>query len=252
MTELAPAFTDDRLLDGRVTVRQPAAGYRVAIDPVLLAAAVPAAAGARVLDAGCGTGAAMFCLAARVPGVVLTGLELQPALADYARAGLVLNGLAADGTGAAARVATGDLAVPPGEVLDRRPFDVVMTNPPFTADGTPPPDGSRAAAHHEGAAGLAGWIGGCLAMLRPKGRLVMIHRADRLSEILAHLAGRAGDARILPIHAKADQPARRVIVDAGKGRRSPDTLLPGLVLHGDGGAFTAAADAVLRGARALR
>lgn len=235
------ATTDDLLLDGRVQVRQPAHGYRVAIDPVLLAAAAPAKAGQEVLDAGCGTGAAMFCLAARVPGVRLTGLEIQPELADLARDGVSLNRL-----DSAARVVTGDLARAP-----RNAFDIVITNPPFGDGGTPPPDASLARAHMEGDIGLAAWIGHCLAALAPKGRLVMIHRADRLSEIMTALSGRAGDIRIFPIFPKRGQAARRVIIDAGKDRRSPDSLFPGLVLHENDGSFTTAADAVLRGAAPL-
>jgi len=234
-------YTDDTLLDGRVRVRQPDSGYRVAVDPVLLASAVAARAGQQVLDAGCGTGAAMFCLAARVPGVQLTGVELQDTLAGYARAGITLNAL-----DASARVMTGNIAN-----TGTGFFDIVMTNPPFGADGTPPPDASLARAHMEGDVGLAAWIGFCLVALKPKGRLVMIHRADRLSDILAGLEGRAGDVRIRPIYPKPGHPARRVIVDAGKGRRSPDTLLPGLVLHRDDGAFTAEAEAVLRTGAAL-
>ena len=241
MSSTINAYTDDMLLDGRVRVRQPANGYRVAVDPVLLASAVPARAGQQVLDAGCGTGAAMFCLAARVPDVQITGVELQDVLADYARAGIALN--ARDAT---ARVVTGSIANTGTDF-----FDIVMTNPPFGAEGTPPPDVSRARAHMESDIGLAAWIGFCLAALKPKGRMVMIHRADRLSDILAGLEGRAGDIRIRPIYPKLGHPARRVIVDAGKGRRSPDTLLPGLMLHRDDGAFTAEAEAVLRTGAAL-
>jgi tRNA1(Val) A37 N6-methylase TrmN6 len=235
------SFTDDRLLGGRVHIRQPASGYRVAIDPVLLAAAVPAKAGQQILDAGCGTGAALFCLAARVPGLNLTGLERQALLAEYAQAGVALNGLAAS-----ARIVTGDLAQ-----RATGPFDIVMTNPPFADSGTPPPDGSRAGAHMESDIDLRGWIGHCLAVLKPKGRLVLIHRAERLSDILSALADRAGDIHIRPIYGKTGQPARRVIVDAGKDRCTPDTLLPGLVLHADDGAYTPAADAILRAGQAL-
>lgn len=241
MTLPENSFTDDRLLGGRVQIRQPVSGYRVAVDPVLLAAAVPAKSGQNILDAGCGTGAALFCLAARVSGLDLTGLERQALFAAYAQAGVTLNGLAS-----CARILTGDLAQ-----RATGPFDIVMTNPPFADSGTPPPDGSRAAAHMESDIGLHGWIGHCLAVLRPKGRLVVIHRADRLSDILSALAERAGDIHIRPIYGKAGQPARRVIVDAGKGRRTPDTLLPGLVLHTDDGAYTPAADAVLRGGEPL-
>jgi tRNA1(Val) A37 N6-methylase TrmN6 len=230
--------TDDRLLDGRVIVRQPVSGYRTAIDPVLLAAAVRAKAGQKVLDAGCGTGAAMFCLAVRVPGLALTGLEIQQHHAVLAGEGIALNKLNET------FIAVGDITRPPPDMPNA--FDIVLTNPPYGDAGTPPPDESRAVAHMEGSVDLAAWVKGCLTCLKPKGRLVMIHRADRLSDILAALHKGAGDIRILPILPKAGQSARRVIVDAGKGRQSPDTLMPGFVLHEDSGAYTPAADEILR------
>ncbi len=230
--------TDDKLLDGRVVLRQPVKGYRAAIDPVLLAAAVRVAPGQRVLDAGCGTGAAALCLAARVPHAVVTGLEIQGAYAALARESVTLNRMDARVT-----IVDGDLASPPGLGL----FDVVMTNPPFGAEGTPPLDAGLATAHMEGHLGLSAWVKSCLALCKPNGRLVVIHRAERLSELLAALAPATGDIRVLPLLPKAGEPARRVIVDAGKGRRTPDTLLAGLVLHEDDGSYTPAADAVLRG-----
>ena len=103
----------------------------------------------------------------------------------------------------------------------------------------------------EGDVDLAAWIAACLVCLKQKGRLVLIHRADRLSDILAALHGKAGDARIIPIYPKAGTAARRVIVDAGKDRRSPDRLHPGLMLHEQNGSYTPDAEAVLRSACAL-
>ena len=70
------SFTEDRLLGGRIRLRQPGEGYRAAIDPVFLAASVPAEPHQLVLDVGCGPGAAMFCLAARVPHCRVVGLEM--------------------------------------------------------------------------------------------------------------------------------------------------------------------------------
>ena len=231
--------TDDRLLDGRVILRQPVRGYRAAVDPVLLAAAVRVKGALRVLDAGCGTGAAAFCLAERAPEVALTGLEIQPAYAAWARESTALNKM--EGR---VRIVAGDLGSCPDLGA---PFDVVMTNPPFGHEGTAPPHAALAKAHMESDLDLGGWIKACLAQLKNNGRFVMIHRADRLSDILAALASPAGDIRVLPIFPKAGDAARRVIIDAGKGRRTPDTLLPGIVLHESDGRYTPAADAVLRG-----
>lgn len=237
-------FTTDQLLGGRVVVRQPEGGYRAAIDPVLLAAAVRAKAGQKVLDAGCGAGAAMLCLAARVPGLLLSGLEIQHAYAVLAAESIALNKLSDT------FIIEGDILRPPPDVPNT--FDIVLTNPPYGDSGTAPPDAGLKIAHVEGEADVEDWVRACLACLKPKGRLVMIHRADRLSEILAALhAGGAGDIHTFPIYPKVGVPARRVIIDAGKGRRSPDTLLAGLVLHELDGKYTAAAEAVLRDARAL-
>lgn len=133
------ALTEDALLGGLVRLLQPRAGYRAATDPVLLAAASAAKPGARVLDAGCGAGAAMLCLAARVPGLETHGLELQPPYAGLARRNADLNGVAA-------AIWDGDLFGPPAE-LRRIGFDIVMTNPPyFDAFGAPSPDPGRDAA----------------------------------------------------------------------------------------------------------
>ena len=135
--------TEDTMLGGQVRILQPKIGYRAALDPVLLAAAVKAKARDRVLDVGCGTGAAMFCLAARIPGIDITGLEIQPALATLAEASIKLNAL-----GTRARIVVGDLKTLP-DIGCATPFDIVISNPPYGADGTASPQPSIATAHHE-------------------------------------------------------------------------------------------------------
>jgi len=235
---------ESALLGGRLRLLQPVRGYRVAIDPPLLAAAVPARPGERLLELGCGSGAAALCLLARVPGCRVTGLELNPELAALARRNAALNQSDFE-------VVEGDLLAPPAALAAR--YDQVLMNPPFlpAAAATASGSGTRAAANLEGVAALADWIAAALARLDHDGRLTLIHRADRLDEILALLRGRAGALRILPLWPAAGRPAKRVLVAARKGRRTGPVLLPGLILHEPDGRFTAEAEAVLRGAAML-
>ncbi|MFV3076498.1 tRNA1(Val) (adenine(37)-N6)-methyltransferase [Niveispirillum fermenti] len=246
MTDDASLVERTPVLGGRVTLFQPRQGYRTAIDPVLLAAAVGAAAGDSVLELGCGTGAALLCLAARVPGLQVTGLEIQPMAAGLAR-----QAAAASGLDARVRILEGDLAHPPPD-LRPNSFDHVMANPPFWPAGrhTPSPSGHKAASHGEGAGegtgDLAGFIQAALRLLRSRGTLTLIYPADRLDLLLSLLAGRFGDIRLLPLWPRAGQPARRIILSARRDARGPLSLLPGLVLHGDGQGYMPAAEAILR------
>lgn len=239
--------SDDGLLDGRLRLRQPLAGYRAGSDAVFLAAAVPALAGQQVLDAGCGVGAVAACLAHRVDAVRVTGIEQQPALAALARENAARNGLAE-------RIAihVGDIARPPPPIT-AEPFDHVACNPPFYAAGRAQAarDPGKTAAHIEGAADLSAWLQFCLARLRPGGTLTLIHRTARLADLLAGLAGRAGDIVVFPLWPGAARPAKLVLVQAVKCGRGPSLLSPGLMLHDDDGGYTSAADDVLRRAAAL-
>jgi tRNA1(Val) A37 N6-methylase TrmN6 len=243
----ANGASEDLLLCGRLRLRQPASGYRVAIDPIFLAAAVPAGPADAILDVGSGVGAASLCLAARVPGCRITGVEMQRDLVRLAGDNIVLNDLTAR-----LSVMRGDLlALPPR--LAPGAFDHVMANPPFLAAGsaTAPGDAGKAAANLEGEANLAAWVRVALAMVRARGSLTFIHRADRLDALLALLVGKAGEITLYPLWPGEGKPAKRIIVRARKGIASPTRLLPGMVLHEADGRYTAAADSVLRDAAAL-
>jgi len=240
-------MSEDALLGGRVRLRQPEAGYRVAVDPVLLAAAVAPSPGAAVLDLGCGVGAAALCLLARRPDLQVAGLELQPELADLARQNARLNGCEARFV-----VHCGDAALPQAGLAEGS-FDAVLSNPPHLAAGSgrPSKHGGRSLAHLESSLDLAGWIGRALDYLKPRGTLSLVHRADRLPALLAALQGRAGGLAVYPLWPRAGRPARRILLAAVKGSRAPARLLGGLVLHGAGNGFTPEAEAVLRHGAAL-
>lgn len=149
-------------------------------------------------------------------------------------------------------VIVGDIRSLPGgdaNPMPLTPAACVIANPPFLSAmrADPSPVAARARAHVEGPAALRDWIDAALRMTRPRGWIVIIHRADRLDEILAALQGRAGDIAILPLWPKAGTAAKRVLVGARPAMHGPLRLLPGLILHRDDGRYGAAADAVLRG-----
>lgn len=244
---MAEATTSDRLLDGRVRLRQPSEGFRTSIDAVLLAAAVPAADGDTVLDVGSGTGAAALCLASRLQGVHVTGIEADRALVRLASDNAEDSGLAAR-----CRFYLGDLAAPPVR-LSPASFDHVMANPPFlpAGSGRSPRHSGRSQAMVEGAVTLSGWLDFCLRMVRQGGTVTVIHRADRLDELLSGLTGRLGALAVLPLWPHAGKPAKRAIVIGRKGSGAPMTLLPGLVLHRPDGSYTPAAEMVLRGGEGI-
>ncbi|RKQ70095.1 tRNA1(Val) (adenine(37)-N6)-methyltransferase [Oceanibaculum indicum] len=242
---MSPDFSEDRLLGGRVLLRQPRQGYRAAIDPVLLAASLDPKPGQHVLDIGCGVGAAALCLLARRPDITITGIEIQPGLAELARQNAALNGVADR-----FQIIEGDIAAL--RLAER--FDHAMSNPPFLPPdrGNAPPDASKALAHVEDEADLPAWTHFAATALPHRGTLTLIHRADRLTELLAALEdARFGSVVIFPLWPRTGTPAKRVLVRAAKGGKAPLVLSPGLLLHGADGGFTPAAEAILRDAAAL-
>jgi tRNA1(Val) A37 N6-methylase TrmN6 len=241
----AVEIVENALLGGRVRLRQPARGYRAGMDAALLAAAAAAEPGQRVMEAGCGAGAVLMQIAARRPDTALTGLERDPAMAALARENAALNG-------ASARIVEGEVAAG-FRALDLPPFDWAISNPPFFDDPgalRAPTEGKRGAWMADD--GLKAWTTFLLKSVREGGRIVIIHRADRLADLLALLGETAGSFAVRGIHPYADEPAKRVLVQAIKTGKAPLRLLPPLVLHDRSGAkHTAEAEAVLRGEAGL-
>lgn len=231
------------LLGGRLVLRQPKAGFRSASDAVLLAAAVSARPGERVLDWGSGAGAAGLCLGRRVEGLELHGLEGNPAMAALSEANAAANGLDW-------RVHVGRVERPPAE-LKALEFDHVLTNPPyFRADFRASPEVLRDEANRESASPEV-WLRGALKRLRPGGVLTLIQRAERLPEILAAIQGAAGSVAILPLAPRVGEAAKLILLRAVKGGRAPLRLAFPLILHAPEGRFTPEAEAVLREGAAL-
>ena len=235
--------TEDHVLGGRVALRQPARGYRAGLDAALLAAACDAGPGARVIEAGCGAGGALLAAAARRPATRFVGIERDENALALARTNIERNGMSGR-----VEVLAGDVAVR-FSGLGLEPFDAALANPPFFDD----PDNLRGpAAERRGAwmadDGLEAWIGFLSKAVKEGGRITLIHRADRLGDILGLLTPKAGSIQIVPVQPFADQPAKRVLVRAIKSGKAPLRILPPLVLHDhDGGKHSVRAEAILRG-----
>lgn len=242
-------LTHDAFLGGRLTITQPADGFRAGVDAVLLAAACPARAGDRVLELGCGVGTASLCLGARV-AVDLYAVELQTDYADLARANAAANGQDL-------QVWSCDLRDMPVD-LRSQSFDHVIANPPYfqRSQGTQAADKGRDTALG-GDTPLADWLRVAAKRLAPKGWLTMIQRMDRLPDMLAGLPADLGSVQVLPIAARVGRPAHLCVMQARKQGRAPFALMAPFVMHEgaehlrDGDDYTALARAVLRDGMAL-
>jgi tRNA1(Val) A37 N6-methylase TrmN6 len=233
------------LLGGRVQLRQEGAGLRATIDPVLLAAAVPAETGEAVLEAGAGIGTASLCLLARVTGARAVGVEQDPRQAAAAAANAALNGWADRFAAVTGRIE--DKATS-RDVAALGPFAQAMANPPWFSGGTSPAGDARRAARQAGQeAPLAAWVAFLGRRVVQRGGVTLILPAAQAGEgLAAFTAARLGSLTLLPLWPRQGEPARRVIIAGRKGGRAPCRILPGLVLHEADGRFTEAAEAVLR------
>jgi tRNA1(Val) A37 N6-methylase TrmN6 len=249
--EPAEHLTDDAALGGRLHLLQPRRGHRFGHDGILLAAATPARDGDRVADLGAGVGAAGLALACRVPGVRVTLVEIDEGLAALARENAVRNGLA----GRVDAVAL-DVAASRNDFISvglaAGSCDIMLMNPPFHDKALPAsPDPRRRGAHSLEAANLFDWAATAKRLLRPRGILTLIFRADGVPMLLDLLGGGFGAIALMPVHPKPGSAAIRVLLAATKASRGPLAIMPGLVLANADGTPTGEAEAVLRHGAAL-
>jgi tRNA1(Val) A37 N6-methylase TrmN6 len=213
MTDPALEVSEDAFLGGQLRLRQLKSGHRAGHDAVLLAAATPARPGDRV-------------------DLVL--VEIDPTLADLARGNAVANEIAAEvivldvEANAAAFAACG---LPPDSI------DAVLMNPPFNdpARHRRSPDDARGLAHVATETTLANWIHAARRILKSRGVLTLIWRADGLAEVLSALDHGFGSLEILPVHGDVRTPANRILVCAIKGGRAPTRVHPALMLNDESG-----------------
>ena len=218
-------LTKDQFLGGKLTLFQPRSGYRANIDSVLLASAIQAKAGQSVLELGCGIGAVMLCLMTRVPGLKVTGIEMQEKYAKLARFNSRFNNLPL-------KVLRCDITNLPIEAKTQV-FDYVVLNPPFNPvfNQSHATENEKYLSKNEGTPNLSGWLDIAITRCKPRGELVIIHKVERLAQILNSISCRIGDIKILPLTSFKNQKAKRILIKGCKGTRGPLVLLPPQVLH---------------------
>jgi tRNA1(Val) A37 N6-methylase TrmN6 len=237
--------TDDAFLGGRLTIRQPAKGFRAGLDSVLLGAAVSPASAA-LLDLGAGVGTAALVALADHKTRAATLVESDPAMAELATQNIAANGLAAR-----AYVLTLDLTASgrtrAAAGLDADTYDSVIANPPFFESGTRA-SARGAAARHMSAEALDLWVKTAATHAAPGGEIIFIHVAEKLPTLLAAFAARFGALTVLPLTPREGEPAHRILVRGIKGSRAPLTLLGSRTLHTPAGRhFRPEFEAIFRG-----
>jgi tRNA1Val (adenine37-N6)-methyltransferase len=231
------SYTAGTLLGGKLLYRQTTHGHRSGLEPVLLAASIPARAGERVIEAGTGAGAGLLCLGYRVAQLEGVGIERDPTLAALAADNFMANAMPRFFSVAA------DVACLP---LQGR-FDHGFANPPWHSPlDTPSPDLRRRTAHRASAGLLASWAHAIGALLKPRGTMTFIIPAASIDTCIAAMTSAGfGACAIMPLWPRASRAAKIVIIQSKKHARGAASLLPGLVLHNERG-LTPEAEALLR------
>lgn len=226
---------------------QPSRGYRSGIEPVLLAAAIPAQPGERVLEGGSGSGATLLCLTARVPGVIGIGVERDPTLVALANRNAALNDFDT------LSFMEGDIERLSFSGLPEARFNHACANPPYHIQGPRSPLPMRKEAKHGDPDLVTKWVLRLAASLRHHATLTLVLPAAQVPVGLAAMeSAGCGSIALLPLWARSRRPAKLVLLQAVKGGRGTFRIVPGLVLHGESGnGYAPPADAILREGRAL-
>ena len=189
-----------------------------------------------IIDFGTGCGVIPLILAYRWPGLSVTGLEVQPALAELARQNVAANELID-----LIKIVEGDVR-DVGKYFEGISFDRVVCNPPYRPLGAarPNPDPEQAVARHEIMASLPDVITAVVWLLVDGGKVDLIYPEERSGEVLEALRQKGlAPRRLQKIYSYPDGPCRLFLVEGVKGGREKlEVLPPFYVQRGPEGGYT--------------
>ncbi|MHB1419977.1 MAG: tRNA1(Val) (adenine(37)-N6)-methyltransferase [Bacillota bacterium] len=223
------------LVEHRLWIIQHQDRYRFSLEAVILSHFLFLKGGEKVIDLGTGSGVIPLLLVSREPTITVTGLEIQEEMADMARRSVGVNGLQQN-----IQVVTGDLR-DAAKVLGTGSFDIVVTNPPYlnVSRGKISPKDSIAQARHEITCTLSDILKSTSSLLKYKGLLAMVHRPERLAEIIIGMEkNRLQATRLRFVHPFPDRPANMVLIEAEKLSRRKTEIMPPLVVFAEQGHYT--------------
>lgn len=235
MVKLLPDERIDDLQRNGYQIIQNPGKFCFGMDAVFLSGFARIKPGETVLDLGTGTGIIPILLAAKSEGAHFTGLELQADSADMARRSVLLNGL------------NGKIDIVEGDIkeADRlfkaASFDVITTNPPYMTGehGLVNPQLPKAIARHELMCTLEDVVRMSGKLLRPGGRLYMVHRPFRLAELMSILVShRLEPKRMRLVHPFVDKEPNMVLIEARRGGKARLSVEPPLIVFERPGVYT--------------
>lgn len=235
--------TLDDLFRGKLRILQKRSGYRLAMDPVLLAHFASPLKGGRVIDLGTGSGVIPLILASRGEAGEVIGLEVQPDLVDMARRSVEINGLQER-----VRILQGDYSRSE-QIFPAQSFEHVVCNPPYHAKGTgrPSPRADRAHARHEISGSLEDVVQAARHLLGSKGRLWLCYSPVRLAQLFIVTRHRGLEPkRLRMIHGRREMPARLLLLEAVRGGRQGLEVLPPLIMYKHGSVYTEELEEIYR------
>lgn len=225
---------DDLHRKGYLLIQDPKR-FCFGVDAVILAGFSNVKKGEKALDLGTGTGVVPILLEARTRGEHFHGLEIQEESAEMARRSVALNQLEEKITIDTGDIKTVDTLYPCGS------FDVVTSNPPYMNQGTGAKNdfAPKAIARHEILCTLEDVVKGAAKMLRYGGRFYMVHRPNRLTDIMNTLRTNGLEPKVLRfVHPYADKEPTMVLVEAARGGNPFLRVAPPLVIYEEKGKYT--------------